>query len=140
MKKIIALLLLLSLVFGITACGNGKPKEISCDEIIVAYEEAGYSVLYHGHEGDTAYNDLGIYCSFEVREKGGNADNYVYIDRYFTAEQAEAAYKEQMYHPLLWVLFAAFGETRWLHTGCYGDIVYSSFEYGMLKPLLDLTR
>ena len=140
MRKFIALLLLLSLVFGITACANEKPREISCEEIIAAYEEAGYSVLYHGHEGDTAYNDLGIYCSFEVREKGGNADNYVYIDRYFTAEQAEAAYKEQMYHPLLWVLFAAFGETRWLHTGCYGDIVYSSFEYGMLKPLLDLTR
>ena len=140
MKKLIAILLLISLFATcLSSCRLGEPKEISCEEIIAAYEDAGYSVLYHGHENDTPYNDLGIYCSFEIREKGGNADNYVYIDRYFTAEQAEAACKEQMYHPLLWVLFAAFGETRWLHTGCYGDIVYSSFEYSMLKPLLDLT-
>lgn len=140
MKRIIAILLLIAVILGVGSCAAPESREISCEEIIAAYKEAGYSVLYHGHEGDTAYHDLGIYCSFEIRENSDNAENYVYIDRYFTPEQAAAAYEEQKFHPLLWVFFAAFGETRWLHTGCYGDIVYSSFEYEMLKPLKRLMK
>ncbi len=140
MKKILSIFLFILLVLSLVACGNSEPKEISCEEIIAAYEEAGYSVLYHGHENDTVYNDLGIYCSFEIRENPDNADNYVYIDRYFTEEQAKAANQEQQFHPILWLFFGVFGEWRWLHTGCYGDIVYSTFEYKMLKPLQELMK
>ena len=139
MRKIIALLLLLSLVFGITACANGEPREISCEEIIAAYKAAGYSVLYHGHEGDTAYHDLGKYCCFEIRDPD-NEDNYMYIDRYFTEEQAKVGYEEGKFHPVLWLFFGIFGEWRWLHTGYYGDIVYSTFDYEMLKPLKELMK
>lgn len=140
MKKIIAILLLIAFVFAFTSCNNSKTKDISCEDIIEAYKSAGYSVLYHGHENDTVYNDLGIYCSFEIRENPDNAANCVYIERYFTEEQAKAANEEQQFHPILWLFFGVFGEWRWLHTGCYGDIVYSSFEYEMLKPLIELTK
>ena len=140
MKRIISIILLFSLAMSFTACDDSEPKEISCEEIITAYEKAGYSVLYHGHENDTVYNDLGIYCSFEIRENPDNAANYVYIDRYFTEEQAKAASDEQQFNPILWLFFGVFGEWRWLHTGCYGDIVYSTFEYKMLKPLKGLMK
>ena len=139
MKKIISILLLLSLCFSFTACVKSEPKEISCEEIIAAYKDAGYTVLYHGHESDTAYNDIGIYCSFEIRDPD-NADNYMYIDRYFTEEDAKAAIKEQQFNPILWLFFGIFGEWRWLHTGCYGDLTYSTFDREMIKPLRDIMK
>ena len=96
-------------------------------------------MLYHGHESDTAYNDIGIYCSFEIRDPD-NADNYMYIDRYFTEEDAKAAIKEQQFNPILWLFFGIFGEWRWLHTGCYGDLTYSTFDREMIKPLRDIMK
>ncbi len=139
MKKIISIFLLLSLCFSFTACGKSEVKEISCEEIIAAYKEAGYSVLYHGHENDTVYNDLGIYCSFEIRDPN-NEDNYMYMDRYFTEEEAQTANEEQQFNPILWLFFGVFGEWRWLHTGCYGDIVYSTFDRKMITPLKELMK
>ena len=139
MKNVISILLLLSLCFSFVGCKGSEPKEISCEEIIAAYKDAGYTVLYHGHESDTAYNDIGIYCSFEIRDPD-NADNYMYIDRYFTEEDAKAASKEQQFNPILWLYFGIFGEWRWLHTGCYGDLTYSTFDRGMIKPLRDIMK
>lgn len=139
MKNVISILLLLSLCFSFVGCKGSEPKEISCEEIIAAYKDAGYTVLYHGHESDTAYNDIGIYCSFEIRDPD-NADNYMYIDRYFTEEDAKAAIKEQQFNPILWLFFGIFGEWRWLHTGCYGDLTYSTFDRGMIKPLRDIMK
>lgn len=139
MKKTISILLLFSLCLSFTACTKTDPKEISCEEIIAAYKEAGYSVLYHGHENDRVYNDLGIYCSFEIRDPN-NEDNYMYMERYFTEEEAQAANEEQQFNPILWLFFGVFGEWRWLHTGCYGDLTYSTFDYKMIKPLRELTK
>ncbi len=140
MKKLLSILLIIPLTFSLFACNRKNVRKISCEEIIAAYKEAGYSVLYHGHENDTVYNDLGIYCSFEIRENPDNAANYVYIDRYFTEDQAKAANKEQQFNPILWLFFGIFGEWRWLHTGCYGDIVYSTFDSKMMKPLKELMK
>ena len=138
MKKIISTLLLLSLCFSFTACGNStEPKEISCEEIIAAYKDAGYTVLYHGHENDTVYNDLGQYCAFEIRDPD-NEDNYMYVHRYFNEEDAKAANEEAKFHPVLWLFFGIFGEWRWLHTGCYGDLTYETFDRKMIKPLKEL--
>ncbi len=141
-RLIIALVivgLLLSLCFSFTACVKSEPKKISCEEIIAVYKDAGYSVLYHGHENDTVYNDQGIYCSFEIRDPG-NEDNYMYVDRYFTEEQAKAANEEQRFNPILWLFFGIFGEWRWLHTGRYGDLTYSTFDPKMIKPLKELMK
>ena len=138
MKKIISIVLLLSLCFSFTACGNStEPKEISCEEIIAAYEDAGYTVLYHGHENDTVYNDLGQYCAFEIRDPD-NEDNYMYVHRYFNEEDAKAAADERQFNPILWLFFGIFGEWRWLHVGCYGDIEYETFDPKMLGPLKGL--
>ena len=138
MKKIISIILLLSFALSFTACGNStEPKEISCEEIIAAYEDAGYTVLYHSHENDTVYNDLGQYCAFEIRDPD-NEDNYMYVHRYFNEEDAKAANEEAELHPILWLFFGIFGEWRWLHTGCYGDLTYETFDYKMILPLREL--
>lgn len=110
MKKIVSILLLLPILLSLFACGNTtKPKEISCEEIIAAYEAEGYLVLYHGHENDENYHDLGYYCAFEVRDPNDD-DNYMYVHRYFTEEDAKAACEERQFNPLLWLFFGVFGE------------------------------
>ena len=139
MKKIISILLLLSLCFSAVACSKSETKEISCEEIIAAYKDAGYTVLYHGHEQDEVYNDLGQYCAFEIRDPD-NEDNYMYVHRYFNVEDAKTASEEERFNPILWLFFGIFGEWRWLHTGCYGDLTYSTFDREMIKPLRDLMK
>jgi len=126
MKKFICFLLLLKVT-----------KEISCEEIIQAYKNAGYSVLYHGHEQDENYHDLGMYCCFEIRDPD-NENNYMYVHRYFDEADAKAACDEHQFHPILWLFFGIFGEWRWLHVKCYGDITYETFDYKMMKPLENL--
>ena len=137
MKKIMSILLLLSLVFTFVACSKSEPKEISCEEMIAAYKDAGYTVLYHGHENDENYHDLGMYCCFEIRDPD-NEDNYMYVNRYFNEEDAKAASEERQFHPILWLFFGIFGEWRWLHTGCYGDLTYETFDSKMIQPLRKL--
>lgn len=137
MKKIISILLLLSLALSLTACTSFEAKEITCEEIIAAYKEAGYSVLYHGHENDENYHDLGMYCCFEIRDPN-NENNYMYVNRYFTAEDAKAACEERQFNPILWLFFGIFGEWRWLHVKCYGNIEYETFDYKMLFPMYKL--
>ena len=139
MKKIIAILALISLCFSFTACGSQTPKEISCEDIIEAYKEAGYCVLYHGHEADENYHDLGMYCCFEIRDPN-NEDNYMYVSRYFSEEDAKASSEDRKFNLILWLFFGIFGEWRWLHTGCYGDMTYETFDRKMLKPLKELMK
>ena len=47
MKKLIPLLLLISIILSFSACAPKEYKEIACEEIIKAYEDAGYFVDYH---------------------------------------------------------------------------------------------
>ena len=139
MKKIISIMLLISFALSFSACDKSESKEISCEEIIAAYEDAGYSVLYHGHENDENYHELGMYCCFEIRDPD-NEDNYMYVNRYFTEEDAKTAADERQFNPILWLFFGIFGEWRWLHVGCYGDIEYETFNKKMIKPLENLMR
>ena len=96
-------------------------------------------MLYHDHENDTVYNDLGQYCAFEIRDPNDD-DNYMYVHRYFNDEDAKAASEEEKSNPILWLFFGIYGEWRWLHTGYYGDLTYSTFDRKMLKPLKELMK
>ena len=138
MKRIISALLLLSLCFSFFSCSSTAPKEISCEEIIVAYKDAGYNV-FHNHD-DPIYYDLKQYCYIKVTDPDDPENDYLYITRYFTKEDAKAAGEEIKFHPILWLFFGIFGESRWLHTGCYGDLTYETFDKKMLKPLKELTK
>ena len=139
MKKIVAILLSLMLIFNITACAEKQVEPITCEELITVYKDAGYSVLYHGHEGDECYHDLGMYCCFEIRDPN-NENNFMYVNRYFNEEDAKAANQEQRYNVILWLFFGIFGEWRWMRKGVYGDIYYTTFDKEILKPLKELIK
>ena len=138
MKKIIAILLLLFLALSLTACGNSEPKEITCEEIIAAYDDAGYNV-FHNHD-DPVYYDLNQYCYIKISDPDDPENNYLYVTRYFTEEDAKAAAEDLEFNPVLWGFFCIFGEWRWLHTGYYGDLTYETFDKKMIKPLKELMK
>ena len=137
MKNVISFLLAITVLLSCTSCMTGKNKEITCEEIIAAYEDAGYYALYHGHENDENYHELGMYCCFEIRDPS-NEDNYMYVNRYFTEEDAKTAADERQFNPILWLFFGIFGEWRWLHVGYYGNIEYETFDHKMLFPMYSL--
>ena len=138
MKRTVAIALLLSLFLSFTACGRLEPKEISCEEIISVYQDAGYTVTYHMHR-DVATEE-GIICSIQIDDPENPERNYLYIDRYSDVEKAETAAKEQKYNIVLWFVFSLNGEARWLKSEHYGDIHYHTFNNKIKKPLEKLMK
>ena len=137
MKKIISIILLLSFALSFTACGNSaEPKEISCEEIIAAYEDAGYFISYHSHSEDSEE----YYCYIIIYENEDSTSDLVEITLYNTAEGAKEAAENKRYNIAIWIVAAMYGEFRWLRTGCYRDMVYSTFNYKMLKPIKELIK
>ena len=136
-KKIISIILLLSFALSLTACGNNaEPKEISCEDIIKAYEDAGYFISYHSHSEDSEE----YYCYIIIYENEDSTSDLVEITLYNTAEGAKEAAENKRYNIAIWMVAAMYGEFRWLRTGCYGDMVYSTFNYKMLKPIKELIK
>ena len=138
MKKIISILLLLSLCISFASCSKSDPNEVSCEDIISAYEDAGYNV-FHNHD-DPVYYELNQSCYIKVTDPEDPENNYLYITRYFTEEDAKVAAEEREFNPILWAFFGIFGEWRWLHTGRYGDLTYETFDRKMISPLKELVE
>lgn len=138
MKKIISILLLLTLCFSFTACGKTEAKEISCDEIITAYENAGYTVEYHNHRDTDAESD--VVCNIRIEDPKNPERNYLYIDRYSDESKSKAAAEDAKYNLVVWFVFAISGESRWLKSEYYGNIHYHSFNDEITKPLEGLMK
>ena len=138
MKKIVILLLLCLLVLSLTACGGETvPKDISCEDIIQVYEDAGYYVSHGGHrdEADSAHQ---CYIKASVSEDSGS--DYIYFTTYFTAEDAKEAAEVQKYNLLIWFYATVCGESRWLKTGTYGKIEYSYYNSELIRPFNELVE
>lgn len=139
MKRIIALLLLFALALSISACSPAEPKEVSCEEIIEAYEAAGYVVDYHNHE-DPLYYPYGESCHIKINDPYEPDRNYIYLTRYFEAEDAKEVAKERAFNPLIWLFTGIYGEWRWLENGSYGVIYYETFSDKMILPLREIMK
>lgn len=137
MKKIISIILLLSLVLSFTACGNSEPKEISCEDIIKAYEDAGYYVT-HGEHKDEADSSQLCYIKANISEDPDS--DYIYFITCFTEEQAKEAHETDKYNLAIWLYASVSGESRWLKTGTYGKIEYSYYNPTLIKPFNELIK
>ena len=136
MKKIISIILVLSFAVSLTACGNNtEPKEISCEDIIKAYEDEGYYVTHGEHKGESEGSRL-CYIKANLTEDSGS--DYIYFITCFNEEQAEDAAKMDKYNLAVWLYAAVSGESRWLKTGIYGKIEYSYYNSKLIKPFNEL--
>jgi len=137
MKKITSILLLLSLALSLTACGGQTPKEISCEEIIEAYEDAGYCVTHGEHK---TQDDSAQLCYIKANLTEDSDSDYVYFITCFTEQQAKEAAARDKYNLGVWLYAAAVGESRWLKSGTYGKIAYSYYNPKLIKPFETLIK
>ena len=141
MKKILAYILTIILVLTcFTACNNGtsaEPKELSCEDIIKAYEDAGYYVE-HGALNVEAEDPHLCYIKAS-KSKESNSD-YIYFMTFLTDEQAKEASQNDKYNFAVWLFAAVMGESRWLKTGTYGKIEYSYYSSELIKPFNELIK
>ena len=138
MKRTISLLLLLVFAFMLVSCGNtAEVRDISCEEIIAAYEDAGY-VVSHGEHNDEASGSYLCYIKASISEDADS--DYIYFNVCFTEEQAKEAYETDKYNIAVWFLAMIMGEGRWLETGTYGKIEYSYYNDELIEPFRNLTK
>lgn len=137
MKTIMAIILLLSFAFVFASCGSHTPKEISCEDIIGAYEEAGYFVTHGVHKNEAESSQL---CYIKANLTEDPDSDYIYFITCFTEEQAEKAAERDEYNLAVWLYSAVSGESRWLKTGVYGKIEYSYYNSKLIKPFEKLIK
>lgn len=94
-RKWIAVFLLIILLFnGCAATG----KDVTREEIIAAYEKAGYEVWSRIYDEPMEYGLMGY-----IKAQHPDGD-YIYFSIFETEEQAKA-YKQEFYHPMAHGLF-----------------------------------
>ena len=113
-RKWIAVFLLIILLFnGCAATG----KDVTREEIIAAYEKAGYEVWSRVYDEPMEYGLMGY-----IKALHPDGD-YIYFSIFETEEQAKA-YKQEFYHPMAHGLFLSIfaGEVyvpKWEVYGCF---------------------
>ena len=137
MKKILSIILLLPLCFSFVACGGQTPKEISCEDVIKAYEDEGYYVVHPEHKTQEDSSQL---CYIKASLSEEIDSDYIYFITYFTEEQAKEATERDQYNLAIWLYAAISGEGRWLKTGAYGKIEYSYYNSDFIKPFNKLIQ
>ena len=138
MKKIISIVLLLWLCFLFRACSNSaEPKEISCEDIIKAHEDAGYIVAHGEHKAEAESSQL---CYIKASLTEDSDSDYIYFITCFTDEQAKEAAETDKYNLAVWLYATVSGESRWLKTGTYGKIEYSYYNSKLIKPFNELIK
>lgn len=131
-----AILVLVLLIISLASCtDSGELKEISCEDIVSAYESAGYIVV-HGEHEDKSDSDHPCY----IKAYKDDEDNYIYFTTYFTAEEAKEAAKRDEYNIAKWLLALPFGGSGWLNVRTYGEIEYTYFDSDLAAPFAELIK
>lgn len=110
------LLFLLAVIVLLAGCASDR-TDITREEVVAAYEEAGYDVSSLVYDEKLEYGQIAY-----VQANHPNGD-YIYFV-FFETEAEAAAYKEEFYHPGMMGLFSAiFGDPSWQRWEVHGCIV-----------------
>ncbi len=132
MKRLIALLLALSLFFCLAACAPKQVTPPTCEELIAAYKEAGYHV-FHVEDCDAPRN-----CYVKIWQD--DEYDYIYFEFFETAKDAEDHAAERQYNVVIYLFSVIFGDPHWLYTETCGNIEYEYSNKDLLKPFEDLIK
>ena len=70
MNRILSIILLCTVIFSsVTACGAKQDKDVTCEEVISAYEDSGYDVTHLEYPD----KDYGYLCNVIVRSEDGES-------------------------------------------------------------------
>ena len=132
MKKKILLLAMLMTLTSLTSCGNNK--EITCQDVINVYEEAGYGVF---HSELTDQENGGYNCY--VKCTAPNSDDTIYFHFFETKEEAKEYSSEGEWNILLYLYsIIAADEPIWVTTKTYNNIAIDYTDYYTYKPFKKL--
>ncbi len=137
MKKIISTFLLLVLILSLVSCDKSELKEVSCEDIIGVYEDAGYYVTHGVHKDESEGSQL---CYIKANISEDPDSDYIYFITCFTEEQAKEAHETDKYNLVIWLYAAVIGESRWLQSGTYGKIEYSYYNPELIRPFNELIK
>ena len=116
-------------------CGcTQHAADITAEDIVVAYEAAGYRVSSKLYDETLEHGQIGY-----VQADHPDGD-YIYF-AIFENEEAAKAYKKEFYHPTMLGLFSAiFGDPSWQRWEVYGNIVVQYDKPKFMKPFKDLLQ
>lgn len=133
MKRILCLILVFALaVFGI-GCAEKSDREVTCAEVIAAYEEAGYAV-YHR---DYPEKEYGYTCCIEI---GSEAGDHISFHFFETKEEAEAYAEERQWNWAVWLISVAMLQPTWLTTETHLNIEIEYDNDDLYQPFKELIR
>lgn len=135
MKKCLLLIFTLLLLFTLISCDNDNTiaeKEITCDDIIEVYKEAGYEI-FHKETTDQDY-DWNCY----VKCTAPDSDDYIFFYIFDTNEEAVNYADGRDWNILLYFFSELFGDPSWLKTKSYNNIAIEYDQKELYKPFESL--
>ena len=136
----IKLILILSLFFSVTflaSCDSQNitsDKEITCEDIIKVYEEAGYEI-FHKETTDENYNwNCYLKCT------APDSDDYIFFYIFDTNEEAVNYADEREWNILLYFFSELFGDSSWLKTKSYNNIAIEYDQNELYVPFESLIK
>ena len=134
MKRILCLFLLTALVLSLCAGCNANPgRRVSCDEVIRAYEEAGYEVSHR----DYPEREYGYLCEVTIEEEDGDSIRFHF---YETDEEAEAEAEERQWNWALWMFSVIYSDPTWLETETHYNIEIEYDDDALIEPFRKLVK
>ena len=135
-RKVASVLVALLLLLATTSCAAKQDKEITCEDVIRAYEEAGYEVFHK----ETPTSDDAWNCYLTVQKAGDESEHPKTVNFHFfdTAEEAEAYAEERRYNVLIWFFSVIYGDPMWITTKAYRNIEIEYEKREDYKPFLEL--
>ena len=136
MKKLWLIVLLCTCLL-FSGCNTVKKtdKAITCDDVVLAYQEAGYSVFHKEYEEP---DEFGAACYLRIDDK--DSDDYIYFEFFQTHEEAVEYSEKRQYNVAIWLFSVIYGEPTWVTTKVYNQIEYEYWNAELEKPFLELIR
>ena len=133
MKNLKLFILVFLVIYLLAGCA-GKRTDISREEIVAAYEDAGYNVWTDVYDEPLDFGEIAY-----VQANHSDGD-YIYFSIFETPEQAKA-FKKEYYHPGMMGLFSViFGDPSWQRWEVYGCIVVQYDETEFAAPFERLLK
>ena len=124
---------ILILALLLVGCASQR-TDITREEIVEAYEAAGYSVWSREYDEKLDYGEIAY-----VQANHPDGD-YIYFS-IFETEEAAKAYKEEFYHPMAMGLFSViFGQPSWQRWEVHGCVVAQYDEPEFFEPFEELLK
>ena len=134
----IKLILIFSFFFSFTFLAScyiqniTSDKEITCEDIIKVYEEAGYDIFHK----ETTDQDYDWECY--VKCTAPDSDDYIFFYIFDTNEEAVNYANEREWNILLYFFSELFGDSSWLKTKSYNNIAIEYDQSELYVPFASL--